>query len=341
MQDYMQLHAEVVGGKLPQRHLMSIAFRGGIADRLAGLITQFWHAVLTRRAFSTATYGTLPGWEAVCSSPFVNWTVPATTVPSGVFEFAYKSIPGHSADNLTLPPEMTASKYQILHAINEVEFYSGSNLSSLMEPDPEYILGACNRGRTYHLAHNPYYKQQLGDFGVNPINMFMCGFFALCSPVDPIVDYYKTFWDVLSAPGTLRIGVQVRTGDHVFGDGESDSIPEEALAQGDSWFQCAQAIEDKFATPGQPVLWFLNSDSKQLRKAAKAKYGAKLVTDDELSMTHPDCVINKDKQSCEQSAMDLSFQHSLGSILTFSMVDYHVISTHSGFGRLGAWLSGR
>jgi hypothetical protein len=348
MQEYMQLHADVMQGKLPQRHFLSVAVEAGLADRLTGLITQFWHAVLTRRAFSTATYGTLPGWEAVCQSPFVNWTLPAPGVPPEAIEplkYTYKGVRGYSGDQRTLPSELPASKYQILYGTNmnaKMALYRNSNLSALFQPDPEYILGASNRGRTFELAHNPYHMQQLWDFGVSPTTTFMCGFFVLCSPADAIVAYYSKFWDQLVELGVLKIGLQVRTGDGVFTAGESDdAVSAAALARSATWFECAQKIEEKFAAPGQRVLWFLNSDSKQLRKAAKAKYGAKLVTDDELAMTHPDCFQAKDKQSCQQATMDVAYQHSLGSMMTFSMVDYHVITKASGFGRLGAWMSGR
>lgn len=348
MQEYMQLHADILEGKLPRRHFLSVAVEAGLADRLTGLITQFWHAVLTRRAFSSVTYGTFPGWEAVCKSPFVNWTYPAPGVPAEAIEplkFTYKGVRGYHGDQRTMPPELPASEYQILYGTNmdgKMAMYRTSNLSSLFQPVPEYILGASNRGRSYQLAHNPYHMQQLWDFGVRPTTMFMCGFFFLCSPADAIVDYYSKFWDTLATPGALTIGLQVRTDDAVFNAGESDGVVSEAaLARGASWFECAQKIEEKFAVPGQRVLWFLNSDSKQLRKAAKAKYGDKLVTDDELAMIHPDCFQAKDKQLCQQATMDTAFQHSLGPLLTFSMTQYHVITKASGFGRLGAWLSGR
>jgi hypothetical protein len=74
--------------------------------------------------------------------------------------------------------------------------------------------------------------------------------------------------------------------------------------------------------------------------SAKQKYGDKLITDTDLVMWHPDCAaINPEK--CKKDLMDLSFVHSLGSMLSFSMMDYHVVTDESGFGRLGAWLSGR
>lgn len=39
--------------------------------------------------------------------------------------------------------------------------------------------------------------------------------------------------------------------------------------------------------------------------------------------------------------MITGLQHSLGSMLTFSLAQHHIVTINSGFGRLPAWLSGQ
>lgn len=348
MQQYAKRHSDIISGKQPPRHFVSVSVEAGLADRLTGLVTQLWHAVLTGRALTTYTYGSLPSFQAVCDAPFVNWTFPAAPLSEDLLapsKYTYKGVRGFTGVR-AMPSHVDANMYQMLYHINmdtKLGIYHTGNLTSIQSPDPTYLIGASNRGWLYALANNPNHKHQLWQMGLTPANSFMCGFFFLCAPAAAVEQYYRVYWEALQDLDTLKIGIQIRVGDQVFNHGEQPKLDSEVLQQGADWFQCAEALEKAFQTPGQRVLWFLNSDSQQLRKAAKAKYGQKLVVDDMLEMIHPDCFQNtKDgTHACQQAQMDLAFQHSLGAMLTFSLADYHVISSNSGFGRMGAWLSGK
>jgi hypothetical protein len=107
------------------------------------------------------------------------------------------------------------------------------------------------------------------------------------------------------------------------------------------FFDCATQIESALSVPGQRVIWYLLSDNGSFRRAAKERYGEKLLTDTALQAMHTDCKRNGNPTLCSESTMNVALQHSIGSMLAFSLADYHVISRKSGFGRLGAWLSGR
>jgi hypothetical protein len=217
--------------------------------------------------------------------------------------------------------------YQMLFHINmdaEMAMYQSGNLTSIHSPDLTFLLGASNRGRSYALANNPNHKHQLWQRGLTPTSTFMCGFFFLCSPSAAVEQYYWKYWQALQDANTLKIGIQIRVGDHVFNKGEQNKSDSEVLKHWTEWFQCAETHEKAYSVPGRKVLWFLNSDSKQLRKAAKAHYSKKLITDDSLHMMHPDCSQNtKDgPAACQQEHMSIAFQHSLGAMLTFSLADY-------------------
>lgn len=355
MAQYTKLHADVQSGRLPPRYLVSVAVEAGLADRLAGLMTLFWHAVLTNRAISTVAYGDVPSFQAMCDAPFIDWTSRPDNLPDEAIEplkLTYKGQRGYPGQNRSLPATLDPNTYQMLYLINggqNLTVYQRGNVSTAVSPDPAYLLAATNRGRTFALATNSFHKQQFWEYGVNPQDAFMCGFFFMCSPAAAIQSYYQKYWEALQEPGVLKIGIQIRMGDGVFKSSEAERSPADTLKIGAEWFDCAQQLEKAYAAPGQKVLWYLNSDSQQLRKAAKTIYGDKLITDDELKMTHPDCHQDRPhgtnssspSAACQQAAMDEALQHSLGAMLTFSMTDYHVITAASGFGRLGAWLSGR
>eukprot|EP00882_Tetradesmus_deserticola_P028042 GHRQ01031215.1.p1 GENE.GHRQ01031215.1~~GHRQ01031215.1.p1 ORF type:complete len:175 (-),score=36.20 GHRQ01031215.1:158-682(-) len=134
--------------------------------------------------------------------------------------------------------------------------------------------------------------------------------------------------------------VQVRFGDKLMNsDDEHGTATLLDLAA--PFFDCATQIEAAMAVPGQKIIWYLLSDNGSFRRAAKKRYGEKLLTDTTLQAMHTDCKRNSDPTLCSESTMNVALQHSIGSMLAFSLADYHVMSRKSGFGRLGAWLSGR
>jgi hypothetical protein len=167
----------------------------------------------------------------------------------------------------------------------------------------------------------------------------MCGWFTICAPNSAVQALYRSYWEALSDPDVLRIGIQVRLGDDVF-KAQASNHAEAQFALASPYFKCAETIEQAFAAPGQKVLWFLMSDALPLRAAAKQRYGAKLLTDTSTVTQHADCK-SFNPGACSKDAMDTAIQHSIGQLLTFSLADFHIMSKESGFGRMGAWMAGR
>jgi hypothetical protein len=57
----------------------------------------------------------------------------------------------------------------------------------------------------------------------------------------------------------------------------SPASAQKLLAVAEGYFKCAAALE-KAKSVGRPVLWFLLSESLELRRAAKERYGSKYLT---------------------------------------------------------------
>jgi hypothetical protein len=73
-EDYIRLHRDTIAGKLPQRYFLCVRFNSGLADQVVGIITNFYWALLTKRAFQfTPVPGLLDLREAL-EAPFINWT---------------------------------------------------------------------------------------------------------------------------------------------------------------------------------------------------------------------------------------------------------------------------
>lgn len=205
---------------------------------------------------------------------------------------------------------------------NGLTMFRKSNLSNYPPDNPgiPYVMSASNRGRTHSLMHNPYHQKELSSYGLRPETAFMCGWFTLCAPNTAVQALYQSYWDALSEPGLLRIGINARLGDAVFKQ-QNDNLGDAQLVAAAPYFECATKLENAFAVPGQKVVWYLMADALPLRAAAKRKYGAKVLTDTTTVTQHPDSR-QHNPASCNKAAMDLSIQHSIGQLFTFSLADY-------------------
>ena len=109
------------------------------------------------------------------------------------------------------------------------------------------------------------------------------------------------------------------------------------------YIDCASQIEATRAQPGQRVLIYFISESLKWRQLAKEKLGDKILTDVSTRYDHPDDVHNRNitvsGPASKKKALDRAMQHAVGQVLAFSMADFHVFTSQSGFGRLGAWLN--
>lgn len=210
--------------------------------------------------------------------------------------------------------------------------------------------------QTYRMMTNPHHKQQFWSYGLTPETAFMCGFFYICSPNAAVTNSKIHLWDTLNIPNILRIGIAVRVGDRIL-SGQLRNPDMSAgprlklgmrLLRSAAWrhFKCAERLEARYRQPGQQVIWYLISDSLALRYAARTRYGSKVLTDTTTRVQHiaNDRCLEQGRPgaACSNDRMlEAAMQHALGEMLTFSMADYHVYDDHSGFARLGSWLSAK
>ena len=148
---------------------------------------------------------------------------------------------------------------------------------------------------------------------------------------------FRQTWEAMANPDVLKIGIQVRIGDKVFSNQNlSNANDEAAWASVAPFFKCADEIAKTRARPGQPVLYYLISDSIGLRRLAKTKLGDKLLTDVDTPSEHVACIGGG---SCDTGEQVSALRRAVGDLISFSMANYHVYTKSSGFGRLGSWMS--
>ncbi|WIA34815.1 hypothetical protein OEZ86_013113 [Tetradesmus obliquus] len=334
-----------------QRYLVSIPHLSGTADHVIGMVTQFYLALLGQRAFTEfSPPDHPPGLAAACDFPFFNWTHPQQ-LPDALLS----PLPKEATSRTDMDPNQAAiypdpyDNYALHNMVNpldsQLEVLSRANLTNFPVGNPtvQYVLSTTNRGASYALLRNPRHKEQFWrEYGLRPETAFMCGFWSLCSPNAAVQNMYaERYWTPLRQPQVLKIGIQVRFGDQLAFLHNADMSAAALMAMAAPYFECAAALEAEYARAGQQSIWFVISDSGAFRRAARQKYGDKVLTDDELQLMHVACHLNDDPSLCQQSNLESAVQHSVGEMLSFSLTDYHIITQNSGFGRVGAWLSGR
>ncbi|KAF6253796.1 hypothetical protein COO60DRAFT_1703665 [Scenedesmus sp. NREL 46B-D3] len=368
IQKYRQLHSRIMSGHAPPRYLVSVAPETGMADRLTGLVTQFYMALLSGRAM-TASHpdpDAVPPFAAACDYPLFNWTHPQL-LPRAVYapllgqDYATFEERRNASMGLQQLPAPYNQQYQVFDMVNAtlpmMPWLGTTNFTAwpLERPDLQHMVMASNRGATWKLANNPYHRDDFWRLGVRPEEAFMCGFWALCRPNEQVQRLYgRDVWGPLADPHSLKIGIQVRFGDEVLNTDADRADDAKYLSSlmslATPFFECAAAIESAYSVPDQQVVWYLLSDSGEFRRAAKAKYGDKLLTDTDLTAAHSSCWANRGRTTrgevlssgaCSPELTERVMQHAVGSMLALSLADFHIMTKASGLGRVAAALSGK
>ena len=223
----------------------------------------------------------------------------------------YKNVPGYRWSREYNASLVNTSEFAQIYLVNDNAnsdiMFQRSNLSNLPtgHADTPYVLLASNRGRSFKLFDNPNHKEELKRMGLTAENAFSCAFFYLFQPNARLQGLYSHLWQALSSlePQQLKIGLRVRVGDADGFRSSGKSIDGEALlAKHMHFFQCAEQIEQNANSSSsscrvgghcnRSVIWFLISDSLELRLAARRRFGDKLLTDVSHRPLHTYCPVN-------------------------------------------------
>jgi hypothetical protein len=180
-------------------------------------------------------------------------------------------------------------------------------------------------------SNNSHIKQRLRSMGLNPTNIFGCLFDFLYRPKPTNMSRVTPLLPQLLDPTVLKVGLQIRTGDEHLGGGKQPKQFEDAF----EWFHCAKVVEQHWKPPGQKSVWFVLTDSPDIRRGAARYLGDQVVTMRDALLAHTLYIPNG---ADSKAASILGF--AAAETWLFSLMDVHVISQLSGFGRMGAMMSG-
>jgi hypothetical protein len=315
-----------------------------MADRIVGMTTTLLLAILTDRAFQMGRRGKLPAFESAFLAPNINWT--RAPDPDWLIEpLKEKANPKNYNDTV-----LASKEYFAVNTIENIRLQDSflrQDLVPILGGDARTTLLVSNRGKTIRMFENQHYVQRLQDMKLNPYTAFGCLLNYLVQPKPQIfLPMYDQFVQMTEPnPAVLKISIQVRAGDSVWGSntGPHNAAEGEAVLNGVSrFFSCAEQIE-KFVLADNPgkyssVLWYLATDSRALRHAAVARYGSKVVTNPHSHIEHS----AKEQSVCAAgdaacAVSDLGFNTAAAEWWLLGYADYHVITLYSGFGRSGAF----
>lgn len=343
-QKYTDIHNAIMDGKRKPRYVVSIAPPQGLADRLAGQVTQFLLALLSNRAFLvTNGNDSLPmnvafdhiNIRSEIADDFMN---PRDILMNLTFDEYPASIDRAKSCPLYLNAGSIISQYEIVEKRNNRIFLYGDLSKEPVEcANSETIYVTSNRGYSWRMFDNPYHRQQLLSMGLRRETTFKC-----------VVDYlYRLKPSACSGKcvamkesilnsrkeGVIVIAIQVRIGDIAFEP--NFDLKKLGYDPSENHFKCANKIANRFSMIGRDTIFFFISDSQQLRKKAKLIYGGRLITDDDFQPKH---VFNNNDLLDKQAQVE-AMTSSASDMMLFSLAHIHVISRSSGFGQKAAFLS--
>ena len=273
---YTKLHRDVLAGERPPRYAVAVAVEAGeglkgpalrrglyllrsdalalaagLTDNIVGIVTAFFYAVLSDRAFQMLTHSDLPDFSDAYDYPHIDLT----------------RHPGQDAQHLTQPlhykhvgsrdygPDVDAGLYAPAYLVNadgeSDRIFSSEDLKHWPSGGKaETVFLGTNRGRVVKLFANPHHSKHLYDMGLRPDTIFACGYRYLFEPNKAVKSLFQRYMDALQAPpAALRIGINIRAGDAVFSGHKVG--PDVAK----NYISCALEVEDTRKGTNQSVVW--------------------------------------------------------------------------------------
>lgn len=118
-------------------------------------------------------------------------------------------------------------------------------------------------------------RPHLDKLGLKPFSAFGCILNYLFRPKPPVLDFITEYTSLFSLPTVFAVGIQIRTGDAEMMGGSVKQI--HSVKNYNHYFKCASDLVKTHAQPDQRAIYFLITDSNELREDAKRIYGDSMV----------------------------------------------------------------
>ncbi|KAI8338567.1 hypothetical protein BC941DRAFT_460798 [Chlamydoabsidia padenii] len=315
---------------------------GGLADRMSGMLSTFFYALMTDRGFLMNWQQANPtSLESVFEQPSINWTFDPQEMKS---LYNTKTLGYHSVNTLNFNWEK----------IRSAMFPQGPSQDFNELWTAPYVEVKSNRGyiiRTF--SHSTRYADKLNEMGLTKTNSFRCILDYLLRPSSGARRFINAYKQLFQMESVLSIGLQIRTDDQAMAHPEDDTNNFETW---DYFLTCANNLRDAKRQPHHKrVVYFLLTDSNKLRQEFVAMNSNqtlrdRYIQDDNTSMVvtglpieHIEAKTVKTKFEANITAIDSDHERLLAGVNSavidnwlLSYTDYRLIS-RQGFGKMAAF----
>jgi hypothetical protein len=234
--------------------------------RILGMTSAFVFALLTNRAF-LADWQTPFPLETIFSSPNIDWSHDSLNPSSNIRELETSELNVIDFDAKNLDQQFMLSNWTTKYPSPYIKFYS-------------------NRGMIIRSFDSKYYSQSLKDMGLRPHTTFGCVVDYLFRPAPTALSFITQYTSLFALPSIFTVGIQISTKNGI-----------NSLQDYKHYFNCADQLTQTYAAPNQKVIYYLVTDSSELRNDAVQKFEHLVVsglpTDSNLDdLDNPDSVNN-------------------------------------------------
>ena len=275
----------------------------GLGDRLVGIVSTFYMALLTNRVF-LIQFEQPVELEKILAPNMIDWRF-------GVREHHIRDLPSEDQRWMMLG-------YQKRRAL----FLEG-DFTLKMEKQVQYVRS--NERLYTHLHNNPLYKKRREELGLDRMSsfhIFGCLYQYLFKPSVTLYNFIQDFYNSAFLNSLNQripvIGMQIRTGTAL---GEHQRITRPELQ---TMWDCAQKLLQHH--PNSRIL--LTTDSSLIKDEAKSLFKEQLIEMD-LPVQHIDKVPIGD---------EISLRNTVAELVLLSMCDHFIVS-RSNFGEVASMIN--
>eukprot|EP00850_Spirogloea_muscicola_P023711 SM000380S14653 [mRNA] locus=s380:51195:56362:- [translate_table: standard] len=256
---------------------------GGVGDELVGMVSSLLLAVLTRRALIVYN----PHMDGLFEPVAVDWRwaeLPRSIKPSTA---------GWINARKWRPTVLDNGRVGVANVHNFGRRKTAQNLHDIFDSlkERQFIVLRINRGVTSKLLRegSPW-QQQMHALGLLLPTAFACLTRFLLRVKPELLAPQQHIIQELADSATFSIGIHIRAGfRNETGHARQFSLPADAdkdtaavrkLALREYFqdlFDCAQRLEDFWASPSLRLRWYVMSDSWDMKQAAKDIWGTKIL----------------------------------------------------------------
>lgn len=323
---------------------------GGLADRMGGMISTMFYALLTDRAYLLNWHDLNPlPLEAIWERPHIEWSHDPEEMEALFTNDDNELLGYQKVDTLN-------KKHKVL---TQIIFPDGGNTELKDLWNGTYVEVRSNRGyiiRTFQVSKK--YTKQLNEMGLTKENTFRCLTNFLFRPTIGSRRFLNAYKNLFAMESVLSIGIQIRTDDNALANPQFDV---NNLEKWGHFVKCASELAAfKKEEHHKHIVFFLVTDSAHLRdefismntnKALAAKYideeildiSSMIITGLPIEHIEPDQIAKyidvKEHKAVNLERMRPGVNSAYMENWLLGETQYRVISIQ-GYGKMASFYSG-